>query len=468
MLSQQQHEQPPPSWARFHTPMMAVIGSKLMDDVTMGSMIGKLLKRLGGVDERTLEKYEKEYSGGGFRYCGYYQSSRTDTYFSGLGRDFPVQHDYLSGFIQVKQDPKGDNRIALLYSGHKRSPKTMLKLCLLSDIRLLLINASNIDLSTDSEVIGEYIRLSAACGMKNLIIAVNCEASNTSTNMTSQLDQLLTTLHSFLEKCRMKADNYFIIPFLLSSGDGLIEPIEPPHPKFTKKALVQVLVEVREKVVAEMNKVDVNHQPLRATVMQVHKIGGIGTVVECKVLSGSIRASDNVDLVLDSGEVVKKLANSIEHFHTSIPSAFPGDFCGINLKGVAVKNLQKGMIIGNSSNLVTYFEANIVVHNAPEKGFRVGWTPTLHVHAAHCTCQIEEIMCKLDGNMNPIGPMDELKRGTRARVKIRPFSMLQLEEYSKCPPLGKIVLVNSHEIIAFGAVVHCKRASYSLDHELLC
>lgn len=90
----------------------------------------------------------------------------------------------------------------------------------------------------------------------------------------------------------------------------------------------------------------------------------------------------------------------------------------------------------------------------------------LFVHAAHVTCQLEDIICKLDRNMKPVGSIDELTRGIRARVKIRPFSLLQVEECSKCPPLGKIILVNGREMIAAGAVVFCKKAAHSFDHEL--
>lgn len=95
--------------------------------------------------------------------------------------------------------------------------------------------------------------------------------------------------------------------------------------------------------------------------MNVHRIGGIGTVVECKILSGRLEASDQVHLVLSSGHVVKKQANSIEQFHESIKSANARDYCGIHLKGISTKDLHKGIVFGSGTNIVTYFEANIIV-----------------------------------------------------------------------------------------------------------
>uniref|UniRef100_A0A674JA66 Translation elongation factor EFTu-like domain-containing protein n=1 Tax=Terrapene triunguis TaxID=2587831 RepID=A0A674JA66_9SAUR len=88
-----------------------------------------------------------------------------------------------------------------------------------------------------------------------------------------------------------------------------------------------------------------SNKPLRVPLQDVYKIGGIGTVPVGKIETGILKPGMNISFAPAnlSAEV-----RTIEMHHEPLQVAFPGYNVGFNIKNIAVKNLRRGHVAGNS------------------------------------------------------------------------------------------------------------------------
>merc|ERR1711879_1060563 len=137
-------------------------------------------------------------------------------------------------------------------------------------------------------------------------------------------------------------------------------------------------------------------KPLRVPLQDVYKIGGIGTVPVGRVETGVIKPG----MVVTFAPVnVTTEVKSVEMHHESLPEAVPGDNVGFNIKNVAVKDIRRGNVAGDSKNdppkEATSFYAQVIVLNHPGT-IGNGYCPVLDCHTAHIACKFQEIKEKID------------------------------------------------------------------------
>ena len=73
-------------------------------------------------------------------------------------------------------------------------------------------------------------------------------------------------------------------------------------------------------------------KPLRLPLLEVYKIGGIGTVPLGRVATGILKIGDNIKFT--PSNIVSKVS-SMEMHHVKKDTAEPGDIVGFNVKGVS-------------------------------------------------------------------------------------------------------------------------------------
>merc|ERR1711976_1029168 len=88
-------------------------------------------------------------------------------------------------------------------------------------------------------------------------------------------------------------------------------------------------------------------KPLRLTLQDVYKIGGIGTVPVGRVETGIIKPGMVVTFAPNNLTTEVK---SVEMHHESLQEAGPGDNVGFNVKNVSVKDIRRGNVASDSKN----------------------------------------------------------------------------------------------------------------------
>ena len=201
------------------------------------------------------------------------------------------------------------------------------------------------------------------------------------------------------------------------------------------------------------------HKPLRFTISERYKIGGIGTVVMGRVQTGILKVGMNICF---APRYNSSSCYSIEKHYETVNEAIPGDIVGINAKGLNSRYTKRGSIAGDPKNdppmNTESFIAYVIIMNHPGE-IKAGYTPVIHVHTAHIACTFEELLAKADrksGKKIENQPKF-LKVGDAGFVKLVPTKPLCIENFSSYAPLGRFVIRDNGKIIGVGVVQEVKR-----------
>ena len=195
-------------------------------------------------------------------------------------------------------------------------------------------------------------------------------------------------------------------------------------------------------------------KPLRIPVQDVYSITGVGTVPVGRVETGTLKTGDKI-IFQPSGKIAE--VKSIEMHHETIPKAEPGDNIGINIRGLARKDVRRGEVIGlpaSPPTVASEFTARIAVLQHPT-GITAGYTPVFHAHTAQVACTITEISQKLDPKTGEVveEKPDIIKKGDMATIKVKPSRPMVIEKAADVPQLSRFAIRDMGMTIAAGAVV---------------
>nr|XP_025040663.1 elongation factor 1-alpha-like [Pelodiscus sinensis] len=210
-----------------------------------------------------------------------------------------------------------------------------------------------------------------------------------------------------------------------------------------------------------------SNKPLRVPLQDVYKIGGIGTVPVGKIETGILKPGMNISFAPAnlSAEV-----RTIEMHHEPLQVAFPGYNVGFNVKNIAVKNLRRGHVAGNSRSdppaAAAHFIAQVIILNHP--GFiKAGYSPVVDCHTAHVTCQFAELFEKIDrrsGEKLEDNP-SVLKSGDSATVRLVPKKPLCVERFFDYPPLGRFAARDLKQTVAVGVIKSVEKKPASITRK---
>ncbi|MBT4387510.1 elongation factor 1-alpha, partial [Candidatus Woesearchaeota archaeon] len=195
--------------------------------------------------------------------------------------------------------------------------------------------------------------------------------------------------------------------------------------------------------------------PLRIPVQDAYNITGIGCVPVGKIETGILKVGQKVTAVPGrEGKGVHGEIKSIEMHHQNMPQAVPGDNVGISIRGFNKRDVARGDVLGDASNVPTIaeeFTAMITVINHPSV-LTVGYTPVCHIHTSQVACQFLEIQAKLDpasGQVVEEKP-DMLRNGDTAIVRLKPTTPTVIETKDTVPQLSKFAIRDSGATVAAG------------------
>ncbi|KAF4795897.1 hypothetical protein TURU_088570 [Turdus rufiventris] len=414
---------------------------------------GHLIYKCGGIDKRTIEKFEKEAAEmgkGSFKYAWVLDKLKAERE-RGITIDISLwKFETSKYYVTIIDAP-----------GHRDFIKNMITGTSQADCAVLIVAAGVGEFEAGISKNGqtrEHALLAYTLGVKQLIVGVNKMDSTEPPYSQKRYEEIVKEVSTYIKKIGYNPDTVAFVPISGWNGDNMLEP-SSNMPwfkgwKITRKdgsASGTTLLEALDCILPPTRPTD---KPLRLPLQDVYKIGGIGTVPVGRVETGVLKPG----MVVTFAPVnVTTEVKSVEMHHEALSEALPGDNVGFNVKNVSVKDVRRGNVAGDSKNdppmEAAGFTAQVIILNHPGQ-ISAGYAPVLDCHTAHIACKFAELKEKIDrrsGKKLEDGPKF-LKSGDAAIVDMIPGKPMCVESFSDYPPLGRFAVRDMRQTVAVGVI----------------
>ncbi|XP_033045961.1 elongation factor 1-alpha 1-like isoform X1 [Trachypithecus francoisi] len=414
---------------------------------------GHLIYKCGGIDKRTIEKFEKEAAEMGkssFKYAWVLDKLKAE-WERGITIDISLwKFETSKYYVTIIDAP-----------GHRDFIKNMITGTSQADCAVLIVAAGVGEFGAGISKNGqtrEHALLGYTLGVKQLIFGVNKTDSTEPPYSQKRYEEIVKEVSTYIKKISYNPDTVAFVPISGWNGDNTLEP-SANMPwfkgwKVTRKdgnASGTMLLEALDCILPPTRPTD---KPLRLPLQDVYKIGGIVTVPVGRVETGVLKPS----MVVTFAPVnITTEVKSVEMHHEALSEALPGDNVGFNLKNVSVKDVRRGNVAGDSKNdpplEAAGFTAQVIILNHPGQ-ISAGYAPVLDCHTAHIACKFAELKEKIDRRSGK--KLEEnpkfLKSGDAAIVEMVPGKPMCVESFSDYPPLGRFAVRDMRQTVAVGVI----------------
>jgi elongation factor 1-alpha len=402
---------------------------------------GHLIYKCGGIDKRTIEKFEKEANEmgkGSFKYAWVLDKLKAE-------RERGITID----IALWKFETSKYNFTIIDAPGHRDFIKNMITGTSQADVAILIVASGQGEFEAGISSNGqtrEHALLAYTLGVKQMIVCVNKMDDKSVNYSETRFTEITTEVSNYLKKIGYNPKLIPFIPISGWNGDNMLE--KSPHmPWWKGPTLLEALDAIKE----PKRPVD---KPLRIPLQDVYKIGGIGTVPVGRVETGIVKPGQ---VVTFAPAMITTEVKSIEMHHEQMPQAVPGDNIGFNVKNVSVKDIRRGMVAGDAKNDppsgVADFTAQVIILNHPGQ-IHAGYAPVLDCHTAHIACKFAELVTKIDRRTGKEleGAPKFVKKGDSAIVKMIPSKPMCVESFADYPPLGRFAVRDMRQTVAVGVI----------------
>jgi len=416
---------------------------------------GHLIYKCGGIDKRTIEKFEKEaqeMGKGSFKYAWVLDKLKAERE-RGITIDIALwKFETDKYYVTIIDAP-----------GHRDFIKNMITGTSQADCAVLIVAAGTGEFEAGISSNGqtrEHALLAFTLGVKQLIIGVNKMDNTEPPYSESRFNEIKKEVTSYIKKIGYNPDSVAFVPISGWHGDNMIDAStkmgwykgwETKDTKALKGGKGMTLIDALNCINPPQRPTD---KPLRLPLQDVYKIGGIGTVPVGRVETGKIKPGMVVTFAPAN---VTTEVKSVEMHHTAMDEALPGDNVGFNVKNVSVKDIRRGNVAGDSKNdppaACADFTAQVIILNHPGQ-IQKGYAPVLDCHTAHIACKFQELKEKIDrrsGKKLEDNPQ-AVKSGDAAIVTMVPQKSMCVEPFSSYPPLGRFAVRDMRQTVAVGVI----------------
>ncbi|KAJ6234155.1 elongation factor 1-alpha 1 [Anaeramoeba flamelloides] len=406
------------------------------------TLLGHFIYKLGGIDMRSLQKFEQEsekIGKGSYKYAWILDKTKEERE-RGLTIKPSNWMVHTSNYVL--------NMINL--PGHCDLVKNFLWGAFEADVAILVISAIKSEFEEGIASNGqtrEHLLMLFALGIKQVIVVVNKMDDKTVNYSETRFKEIRSELSKLMGVLGFNQNEVPFIPISGWKGENFYSA--PTTMKWYKG----------ETFLSSLESIQIPQRltelPLRMPIIDVFKISGVGIVAVGKVESGSLDCTITTK-VSHLQKAVK--IRSIESFHQSLEKAVSGDYVGINVLDVEKNELKRGMVFGALNNdppcLVSEFTAEVIIVNHPTK-IKVGYTPVFYVHTANCACRLERIIQKCDPK-NADESIEKsplyIENAETAIVVLKPLKPLCVESFDQNPKLARFIIRDSKITIGYGII----------------
>jgi elongation factor 1-alpha len=402
---------------------------------------GHLIYKCGGIDQRTIEKFEKEAQNlgkGSFKYAWVLDKLKAERE-RGITIDISLWKFETAKFYFTIIDAPG----------HRDFIKNMITGTSQADCALLMIASPQGEFEAGISKEGqtrEHGLLAYTLGVKQMIVCVNKMDEKSVNWSKDRFEEIQKEVSEYLKKIGYNPANIPFVPISGWCGDNMID--KSPNLAWFKGP---TLLEALDGIVPPKRPTD---KPLRLPLQDVYKIGGIGTVPVGRVETGVLKPGMTVSFAPQNLTTEVK---SVEMHHESLTEAIPGDNVGFNVKNIAVKEIRRGNVCSDAKNdparEAANFLAQVIVLNHPGQ-IGNGYTPVLDCHTAHIACKFSEIQSKIDRRTGKALEEEPkfVKTGDACMVILVPTKPMCVEVFQEYPPLGRFAVRDMKQTVAVGVI----------------
>ncbi|KAG5855874.1 hypothetical protein ANANG_G00001310 [Anguilla anguilla] len=423
---------------------------------------GHLIYKCGGIDKRTIEKFEKEASEmgkGSFKYAWVLDKLKAERE-RGITIDIALwKFETTKYYVTIIDAP-----------GHRDFIKNMITGTSQADCAVLIVAAGVGEFEAGISKNGqtrEHALLAYTLGVKQLIVGINKMDNTEPPYSQSRYDEITKEVSAYIKKIGYNPATVAFVPISGWHGDNMLEASTNMSWfkgwSVTRKEGNGSGVTLLDALDAILPPSRPTEKPLRLPLQDVYKIAGIGTVPVGRVETGILKPNTVVTFAPSN---VTTEVKSVEMHHEALTEALPGDNVGFNVKNVSVKEIRRGNVAGDSKNdpplQADSFIAQVIVLNHPGQ-VNAGYQPVLDCHTAHIACKFAELKEKIDrrsGKKLEDNPKF-IKSGDAAIVQLIPSKPMCVESFADYPPLGRFAVRDMRQTVAVGVIKSVEKKTAS-------
>lgn len=416
-------------------------------DAGKSTLAGQILYLTGGVDKRTIEKYEKEAKEKNRE--GWYMAYIMDTNEEERSKGITVE----VGRAHYETDKK---RYTILDApGHKNYVPNMIQGACQADTAILLISARKGEFETGFERGGqtrEHAQLAKTLGVSRLIVVINkldCPSVAHPDGKwdKARFDAIVNGLTPFLRSCgyNLKKEVTFL-PLAALYGHNVREPVPKSMCDWWEGGTLFETLDSIEHI--DRNPL----APVRLPVVDRWK--EMGTIIMGKIESGFMRVGDVYQLMPNK---LKVKVEAIWRDEKEVTMTQSGENLRIRVTGAEETDVSAGFVLSSIKNpvpCVTKFEAQLMIVELLEHNpvFTVGYKSILHIHTACEECEITAMLCEIDPKTKAEKKVKFVKQGGVCICRIQVEKPICIETFQELAALGRFTLRDEGRTIAIGKV----------------
>ncbi|KAK1572792.1 hypothetical protein QYE76_038469 [Lolium multiflorum] len=412
---------------------------------------GQILFLSGQVDDRTIQKYEKEAKDKSREswYMAYIMDTNEEERLK--GKTVEVGRAYFE---------TENTRFTILDApGHKSYVPNMISGASQADIGVLVISARKGEFETGYERGGqtrEHVLLAKTLGVAKLIVVINKMDEPTVQWSKERYDEIEGKMVPFLKSSgyNVKKDVQFL-PISGLCGANMKTRMDKSICSWWDGPC---LFEVLDRIEVPLRD---PRGPVRMPIIDKYK--DMGTVVMGKLESGTIREGDSL-LVMPNRSNVKVIGINLDE--KKVRRAGPGENVRVKLSGIEEDDIMAGFVLSSVANPVgafTEFNAQLQILELLDNAiFTAGYKAVLHIHSVVEECEIVDLIEEIDmKKMKETDPKKKkpkrkplfVKNGAVVVCRIQVNNLICIERFSDSPQLGRFTLRTEGKTIAVGKVV---------------